>query len=97
MRLQKTLTNRSILYKLFSSYFGGFVVAVLLGSLVIYTFMRTTIKTNIENELKISTTTILNMVKTSATVSVKNYLRAVVEKNKEIVEYCYNQYTTLTW
>ena len=67
-------------------------MAVLLGSFIIYSFMRTTIETNIENELKISTTTILNMVKTSATVSVKNYLRAVVEKNKEIVEYCYNQY-----
>ncbi len=68
------------------------MVATLLGSLVIYAFMRATIETNIENELKISTTTILNMVKTSATVSVKNYLRAVVEKNKEIVEYCYDQY-----
>lgn len=92
MKIKKTFADQPIRYKLFFSYFGGFVVAVLLGSLVIYTFMRTTIETNIENELKLSTTTILNMVKTSATVSVKNYLRAVVEKNLEIVEYCYTQY-----
>ncbi|MBU1565481.1 MAG: cache domain-containing protein [Proteobacteria bacterium] len=92
MNIRKTLADQPILFKLFYSYFGGFVVAVLLGSLAIYTFMRTTIETNIENELKTSTTTILNMVKTSATVSVKNYLRAVVERNREIVEYCYAQY-----
>jgi PAS domain S-box-containing protein len=92
MNVKKILADQPIRYKLFLSYFGGFVIAMLLGSMVIYYFMRTTIETNIENELKISTTTILNMVKTSATVSVKNYLRAVVEKNKEIVEYCYNQY-----
>ena len=92
MNIKKVFADQPLRYKLFLSYFGGFVVAVLLGSFIIYSFMRTTIETNIENELKISTTTILNMVKTSATVSVKNYLRAVVEKNKEIVEYRYNQY-----
>ena len=92
MNIKRVLADQPIRYKLFFSYFGGFVVAVLLGSFIIYSFMRSTIETNIENELKISTTTILNMVQTSATVSVKNYLRAVVEKNKEIVEYCYQQY-----
>ncbi|MDR3629786.1 MAG: cache domain-containing protein [Desulfocapsaceae bacterium] len=92
MNIRKILADQPIRYKLFVSYFGGFMMAVLLGSYIIYSFMRSTIETNIENELKISTTTILNMVQTAATVSVKNYLRAVVEKNKEIVEYCYGQY-----
>jgi PAS domain S-box-containing protein len=92
MNIKRLFADQPIRYKLFFSYFGGFMVAVLLGSFSIYSFMRTTIETNIENELNISTTTILNMVKTAASVSVKNYLRAVVEKNKEMVEYYYTQY-----
>ena len=77
MRTHTPLSDQPIRYKLFFCYFGGFVLAIAIGGLVIYTFMRKTIETNIENELKISTTTILNMVKTSATVSVKNYLGAI--------------------
>ena len=92
MNFRKAFNNLPIRYKLFASYFSAFMVAILVGSFIVYHFMRATIETNIENELKISTTTILNMVKTSATVSVKNYLRAVVERNREIVAHLYNQY-----
>ena len=80
MRTHTPLSDQPIRYKLFFCYFGGFVLEIAIGGLVIYTFMRKTFATNIENKLKISTTTILNMVKTSATVSVKNYLGAIVEK-----------------
>jgi len=44
-----------------------------------------------KNELNNTTQMILNMVKTSVTVSIKNHLRAVAEKNKEIVHSLYNQ------
>ncbi|MDJ0783976.1 MAG: cache domain-containing protein [Desulfosarcinaceae bacterium] len=85
MNVTRLFAHQSIRNKLFISYFSGFVIAVLLGSLVIYYFMRTTLRNNIESELKGSTTSILNLVHTSATISLKNYLRAIVEKNRDIV------------
>jgi len=51
--------------------------------------MQETIETSIEQELQNSTATILNLVRTSASVSIKNYLRSVAEKNLEIVKYIY--------
>ncbi len=57
-----------------------------------YSILRKTVEANIESELKNSVAGILNMVKTSVSVSIKNHLRAVAEKNLEIVEHIYNQY-----
>ncbi|WP_319526322.1 cache domain-containing protein [uncultured Desulfosarcina sp.] len=91
MKFQHLFTHQSIRNKLLISYFSGFVVALLIGSLVIYFFLRTTLRTNIENELKGSTTSILNLVRTSATISLKNYLRAIVEKNHDIVKQIHQQ------
>jgi PAS domain S-box-containing protein len=85
MTLKRLFAHQSIRNKLFISYFSGFVIALLLGTLVIYYFMRTTLRSNIEKELKGSTTSILNLVRTSASTSLKNYLRGIVEKNHDIV------------
>lgn len=92
MDIKNLLDNQPLRYKLFINYFAVFMVSLLSGSLVVYFLMRNTIEQNIENELKNSTTTILNMVRTSATVSVKNYLRGIVEKNRDIVVHYYNLY-----
>jgi PAS domain S-box-containing protein len=86
------LANQPIRYKLFFSYFGGFVVALMVGACIVYYFVRETIHNNIENELNTSTTTILDMVQTSVSVSLKNYLRAVVEKNSDIASYYHDQF-----
>lgn len=91
MNPKRLFAHQSIRNKLFISYFSGFVIALLLGSLVIYYFMRTTLRNNIESELKVSTTSILNLVQTSATISLKNYLRAIVEKNHDIVRQIYRE------
>lgn len=91
-RLFNFLNNKPIRMKLFVYYFSMFALATTIGSIIIYFVMRSTIETNIERELKNSTTTILNMVQTSAAVSVKNYLRAVVEKNRDIVTYFHNEF-----
>ena len=87
MNLLRPFYNLRIAYKLFLSYSAVFVLAVILGSMVIYSRVRNTIEFNIESELKNSTETILNMVQTSVAVSIKNHLRAMAEKNREIVEY----------
>ncbi len=92
MKALHLLNNKPIRFKLFFYYFGMFALSTTIGSMIIFFLMRSSIETNIERELKNSTTTILNMVQTSATVSVKNYLRAVVEKNRDIAAHFYDQY-----
>ena len=81
-----------IRHKLLLSYSLVFVISMSLGFAVLYSIVRKNIEANIESELKNTTTTILNLVKTSAAVSIKNYLRAIAEKNVEIVRYYFDQY-----
>ena len=86
------LHNLRIRYKLFFSYTMIFIITIMLGSIVIYSIARQSIESNIESELKNSTNTILNMVRTSAAVSLKNYFRAVAEQNKDAAAYFYSKY-----
>ncbi|MDM8537230.1 cache domain-containing protein [Desulfobacterales bacterium HSG17] len=86
------LQNLRIRYKLFFSYTIVFILTIMLGSIIIYSIARQSIEANIESELKNSTNTILNMVRTSAAVSLKNYFRALAEQNKDIAAYFYLQY-----
>ncbi len=84
--------NLPIRYKLFICYSTAFIVIIGTTTLFIYSMVRNLIESNIESELNNTTNTILNMVRTSAAVSIKNHIRAVSEKNLEIVEYWFNQY-----
>lgn len=81
-----------IRYKLLISYSIVFILSISMGSAFIYLLVRENIKKNIESELNNTTNAILNMVQTSAAVSIKNHLRAVAEKNLELVRYHYNQF-----
>ncbi|MCP4747345.1 MAG: PAS domain S-box protein [Desulfobacteraceae bacterium] len=92
MKFRQYMANQPIRNKLFISYFGIFLIALGIGSLIFYVLVRNIITKSIESELKSSTTTILNMVQTAASVSLKNYLRAAVEKNREIVEHFYRRF-----
>ncbi|MCD4677634.1 MAG: cache domain-containing protein, partial [Desulfobacula sp.] len=49
---------------------------------------------NIESELQNSTSAILNNVKTAVSVSIKNHLRAVAEKNHDIIRHLYDLQAT---
>jgi len=84
--------NLRIRSKLLGGYTLIFILATILCDGVIYYRVRSTIEANIESELTNSTAMILNMVKTAAGTSIKNHLRAVAEKNKEIVEHIYQDY-----
>jgi len=80
-----------IRYKFFISFSIVFSLSIFLCSLFIYIFIKNNIETHIENELNNTTQLISNMVKISATVSIKNYLQAIAEKNVEITRSLYNQ------
>ncbi len=86
------LRSLRIRHKLLLSYSFVFILSMSLGFALIYSIVRKSIEANIESELKNTTTTILNLVKTSAAVSIKNYLRAIAEKNIEIAKFYYTQY-----
>jgi two-component system, NtrC family, sensor kinase len=92
MRLPNPFHDLPVRHRLLLSYSAVFILAIALGSIMIYSLVRRTIEANIESELSNSTAAKLNMVKTSVTVSIKNHLRAVAEKNREIVEYYFRQY-----
>ena len=91
MHLLQSFRDLRIRHKLLAGYSVVFVLCLALGSMVVYSVVRHTLKHNIESELQNTTTTILNMVRTSADTSIKNYLRALAEKNRELVAYFYQQ------
>ena len=91
MRLFKRFGNLKIRYKLLLGYSTIFIFSSILASTTIYHFVRKAIEANIESELQNSTTAILNMVRNAANVSIKNYLRAVAEKNRDIAGDHYRQ------
>ena len=85
--------DQRIRNRLLISYSIVFILSISLGSAFIYFIVRQNIKDNIENELKNTTNAILNTVRTSAAVSIKNHLRAVAEKNLDLVRYYYDKST----
>ncbi len=88
-RLTKFFRNLNIRAKLFVGYSAVLILSLLILSSLIYSLMRTTVEDGIERELKNSTAAILDTVRTTASVSIKNYLRAVAEKNLEMIESIY--------
>ena len=91
MHLFQFFRDLRIQHKLLAGYAAVFILCIALGSLVVYSAVRQTLETNIESELKNTTTTILNMVRTTAATSIKNHLRAVAEKNLDIATYFHGQ------
>ncbi len=85
-------SDMRIRHKLLLSYSLLFFLALLIAFSIVYSILRDAITANIESELQNTTTAIYNLVKASAAVSTKNYLRAVAEKNHEIVRATYDEF-----
>ena len=84
-RLVQPFFNLPIGIKLILGYSAAFTVALAIEGIVIDTLVRRTLAANVERELNNSTTAILNMVRTTADVAIRSYLRAVAEKSEEVV------------
>lgn len=89
-QLLQFFRNLKIRSKLLGGYTLIFILATLLGGAAIYLQVRATIEANIESELTNATTAIQNMVRTAAATSIKNHLRAIAEKNREIIQAIYS-------
>jgi len=90
-RFFKYLQDRPIGLKLFYTYSLIVLVAVLMVGMSVYYIAGKTIKQNIESKLSNATDSILNTVETTAQASIKNYLRAVAEKNLEIASFYHSR------
>ncbi len=84
--------NLNIKSKLLGGYALIFITAILVGGISVYYTVQTTVEANIESELTHATAAIQTMVQTAASTSIKNHLRAVAEKNTEIVHGIYTDY-----
>ncbi len=91
-RARRWFRNLPIRYKLLVTYSAVLTAFVTLGGAVAYSLVRDTIEQNIESELTNSTAAILSLVETSAAASIRNHLRAVADRNLEIVESFHGQY-----
>ena len=86
------LHQLSIRSKLFWSYFLTMLLTISLAGWIMSSFIRNAIETSIESELSNSTTTILNLVESTTNASIKNLLRAIAEKNLDIVRDFHTRY-----
>jgi len=75
----------SIKYHLIAWFSLVFLLITVVTSGIIFSGVRETLKENIISELSSSTDAIRNMVQTAGRVSVRNRLRAIAEKNVEIL------------
>ena len=81
-----------IRYKLLIIYAACFILTISLAGISIYFITKQSVERNIESELNNSTSAILNNVKTAVSVSIKNRLRAMAEKNFDIIQNLDRQY-----
>ncbi len=81
-----------IRYKLLIGYSLVFFLVIGLGNYVVNSFIRATIEENIKNELKNSTSAITDLVRTSASVSIKNYFRGIAETNLGIIRHIHDRF-----
>lgn len=79
-----------IRHKLLFGYSLVLILSICMGSAFIYFFVRNQLTVSLENELNNTTRSIQTLVRTSVSVSIKNHLRAVAEKNIDIIRYYYD-------
>nr|WP_321259228.1 cache domain-containing protein [uncultured Pseudodesulfovibrio sp.] len=85
------IRNMKIRNKMFVAYACAFLLIFSVVGVVIYALVTKIIQESIESELSRTTEMIQNMVHTTADISIKNYMRAVAEKNLEEAEQLYRQ------
>ena len=74
------------------SFLLVFVPLTLIGTSVTYFKVKAVLEQSYDRELKNTTDSLSKMIRTSASISIKNRLRAIAEKNLDIAEYYFNKY-----
>ncbi len=84
-RLRDRVGRMKIRTKILAGYFLIFTVTILLGTGLLYIQIKASLQDSIEHELANSASSIAATVRTAVDVSIRNHLRAVAEKNREII------------
>jgi PAS domain S-box-containing protein len=79
--------NLRIRSKLLLIFTTTFILSIAAGSTTLYVLIRQTIESHIEKDLQGANANILEIVNTAANVSIRNHLRAVADKNREIASH----------
>ena len=88
------IINLPIRFKLFIAYAIVFAVVISISFSILFYSIQSDLENRIKHELNVSNQVITDMVETAATVSIKNHLRAIAEKNFEIIDRIYQTYKT---
>ena len=91
MKLFHTLKFRN---RLLITFLIVFIPLLFFGSTFIYYQVKKILQANIEKELQDKTDSLINLIQTSAAVSIKTRLHAIAEKNRDIAEHFYHRYTS---
>ncbi len=78
--------------KILLTFLIVFIPLILMGSTIAYYQAKKILQTNIEKELQNTTDSLVNLIETAASVSIKNRLQAIAEKNLDIAQYYYSKY-----
>ena len=68
------------------------MIILSLGFSLLFFQVRGALRQKIKKELNQSNQTITDMIETTATVSIRNHLKAIAQKNREIVSYFYQKF-----
>ena len=88
-RMPARVRDLKIRTKLLIGYSLALILVTTAGGWALYAQIRQTIEATLQEELDNTTATIVQMVETSATVSIRNHLRARAENNRAMVEHFY--------
>ncbi|MGL1932292.1 MAG: EAL domain-containing protein [Desulfotalea sp.] len=83
--------KKSLSRKIFSVLATVLFLFFLTTGLISSAFVKKVISIHFDEDLKNTLNSVKNIVETSANLSVRNYLRAVAEQDKKIIEDLYNQ------
>jgi PAS domain S-box-containing protein len=87
MNLPHHFNNLPIRYKILCIYSATFIVIMGLSSLTIFSIVKQHMEKNMDNMLHNATSAMVNSVKTAASVSIRNYLRATAETNLDMARH----------
>ena len=92
MKLFRLNRYKSIRSRLMMTLLSILLPICIIGGMALNSFIKTNIEHSIEQQLNTTTNSILNMVRASITLSIKNRLRAIAEKNRDILEGIWNSH-----
>jgi two-component system cell cycle sensor histidine kinase/response regulator CckA len=92
MRSVLNFSNMRLRNRLLITYLGISLGLIVVAGFFTLQLVQTALERNMASELENATGSILNMVRTTASASIKNYLRAVAEKNLEAANGFYKEF-----